>query len=167
MSIVFPIGGYIYYITLKKLSTLRAMQMKKRIILSSILISIPLFLRGLYNLLKIKFKFDKEFANESLKNNDYRFPLFILVYYTSVDILPMLFQMLSVKWVIDHYNRKVNIGNGNTFAANYTETTSGKRSMRKDSSMLKCNYSETDDSFRDTMHLELMVDSTKDYNKDM
>lgn len=162
MSIVFPISGYIYYKTLSKVSNKMAKKMKKRVIFSSALISGPFIVRGIFYPIKILTSFDDKFATDSLKNDDFKFPLFMFVFYISVDILPMVFQMLSVKLVIDHYHQKVSFQNGNRVKSTHTDSSTGKKSVFKNNSLLNCDYSDTNDSFRDTISFESVAGSTKD-----
>jgi uncharacterized membrane protein YiaA len=78
MAVVYPITSAYFYSKLKQISGIKAKMMKTRIILSAVMISIPFFIRGLYNILKIIIRFDITFADASLKNNDFRYPLFMI-----------------------------------------------------------------------------------------
>ena len=64
--------------------------------------------RSLFNMVRALYPFDEEFANYSLKNNTIDYPIFTLIYSIISDIVPISFQMISMRIVIDHYYRKVN-----------------------------------------------------------
>ena len=64
--------------------------------------------RSLFNMVRALYPFDEEFANHSLKNNTIDYPIFIFIYSIISDIVPISFQMISMRIVIDHYYRKVN-----------------------------------------------------------
>lgn len=162
MWVMFPTVSYLFYKKLKEISWVKAKVLKNRIIWSALIISIPFFLRGAYNLVKIPLHIDEEFEEKSLEKDNFKFPIFILFYHTTVDILPMIFQMVLVKWVIDHYRRRLNSMNPSNFAANITE----KESIKKSNVQLENDYKESvtgyDHSFKDTFLFESLVESTRD-----
>jgi hypothetical protein len=162
MSIMFPVVSYLFYKKLKEISGIKAKVLKNRIRWSAFIIAIPFLARGTYNSIKIFLNIDNKFETDSLQKDNYKFPVFILFYHTLVDILPMTFQMLLVKWVIDHYRRKLHSMTPINFAANLTE----KDSIKKSHAQIEDEYKESvtgfDHSFKDTFLFESLMDSTRD-----
>lgn len=132
ISGAFTFAGLYFYRKLVEFSAAKAQQMKKRIIWSVTLISSTFFIRGWFNLIRVIMKLDKLFISQSLKENTIYYPLFIFFYFTIVDILPIWFQMLATKIVIDHYQRKLGSINSQNFGANITDTNSGKYKVLDD-----------------------------------
>ena len=97
-------AAWFYYIrTLQMYSFSRAQIMKPRVVLSSVLIWLPFWIRGCFLIYSSVSNFEEDFVKVSLQNNSVWLPVFLVWYYLSVDILPLGAQMISLKIVINHY----------------------------------------------------------------
>ncbi|CAI2373236.1 unnamed protein product [Moneuplotes crassus] len=103
VSTVFILVGRYYYQCLKKFSPVQAKQMKKRVVLSVMFISGPMYLRGVENLIRFVVDRDRTFIEHSLHNNTFGYPLFIISFYILGDLIPITTMMISMKTVINHY----------------------------------------------------------------
>lgn len=99
----------------------------------------------------------------SLKNGTWAYPAFIICYFTSVDILPMMFQMLSVKIVTDHYNRSLSLLKSPNILTNFTEihesapyNPSFVKSSKTDKNASFALYN--DNSLKDSLLIETLSD---------
>ena len=103
----------------------KAKTLKIRIILSTIFISLPFMVRAIFNFTKILFKFNSTFKFDSLANDDFNYPLFLIAFYLVVDILPMLVQMLLIRFVLyhDYHEHKQSILKQVQPKLSYSETT--------------------------------------------
>ena len=84
------------YKRLKKLSTLKAKQMKVSLVLSICFFCIPLMIKALFNLAYIVFTLEKYLVERSFNNNDVAFSLYMILYYAITELVPMGAQVISV-----------------------------------------------------------------------
>ena len=107
LGLLFIIVGYVLYVRLKKFSFVIAKVMKWRIVLMTVLISGPIIIRGIYNLFDVMLKFHFAFMKNSAKNGDFSFPVFIVLFTTLLDFLPMGFLYLSIRIVVKGYGQRL------------------------------------------------------------
>ena len=100
-GIIFAITGYYFYNKILLVSFSKAIIMKSRIILSIILISVPIIIRGLYTFITWFYDFHHNFIMDSRSNNDWAYPLYILLYTGLLEMIPMGLQYLSIRMVLD------------------------------------------------------------------
>ena len=70
--------------------------MKIRISLSILVIAVPLLIRGSYSIILWLTDFYLKFVRESLNENNYSYPVYYVLYYGILDLLPMGCQLLTV-----------------------------------------------------------------------
>lgn len=80
--------------------------MRVRLISSILLVSIPLVSRGIFNIFWIVFDLRDKLIIHSIHENDFRFPLYMITYYTLADLLPMGAQIISLKVAIIHFDKE-------------------------------------------------------------
>jgi hypothetical protein len=78
-------------------------------IYSILIISVPLIIRTTWNIIYITANLYTWLYADSLDQNDYRLPIFIVLYYSITNLLPLAAQYISVRVVIVHYNEKVKV----------------------------------------------------------
>ena len=84
------------------------------------LISIPFLIRSIFDFVKIPSKFDIKFYEDSIDNNDFRYPLFWVFYFMIVDLIPAGSQIVALKFAINQNDQL----SDNTFKnVNRTEDT--------------------------------------------
>jgi hypothetical protein len=84
------------YTRLKKLSTTKANKMKTPLMLSICFFCIPLIIKAVFNLAYIIFSLEVYLVENSFKNNDVAFSLYMILYYTITELVPMGAQIISV-----------------------------------------------------------------------
>lgn len=84
------------YKRLKKLSTLKANKMKAPLVLSICFFCIPLLIKAAFNLAYIVFNLEQYLVIESFENNNYAYSLYMILYYTITELIPMGAQIISV-----------------------------------------------------------------------
>ncbi|CAI2367961.1 unnamed protein product [Moneuplotes crassus] len=102
VSTVYIIVGRCYYVSLRRFSGVKAKEMKNRVLYSVLFISIPLYLRGIENIFR-KYVLKWKFVSKSLEINDFRYPIFIILFNILTDLLPIIAMMIGLKIVINHY----------------------------------------------------------------
>ena len=80
--------------------------MRLRLILSIIFFSIPLIIKGIFYVIWVWFGLLEPLTWGSIKRNDLGFPLFITIYYTVTEMVPMGAQIISVEIVKHHYEQE-------------------------------------------------------------
>lgn len=126
LATMFLIAGIILYRRISAVSIAKAKVMKKRIIISIILIWIPVFIRCIFDFLDVGLRFHYPFREKSLRENSISYPIFYIFFFTFLDLLPMGFQYITVQMVIRHYSQKV---------SNYMSisTSKGEKYSKKES----------------------------------
>ena len=76
-----------------------------RLFVLTILISLPLVLRGLFNIFWVVLDLRHTLIITSIRENNFSFPTYMLIYYTLGDLLPMGALIFSVKITIIHFNQ--------------------------------------------------------------
>lgn len=90
-----------YYLKLKIFSPKMSQKIKKRVVYSILLVSLPLLLRGLNNISRYIWSGD-QIASDSLKHNTIWWPAYIFLYFTLTDFVPMITLMLGMKTILHH-----------------------------------------------------------------
>lgn len=98
--------AYTLYNKVKDFSIHKARMMRLRLILSIIFFSIPLLLKGIFYVIWVWFGLLEPLTWGSIKRNDLGFPLFITIYYTVTEMVPMGAQIISVEIVKHHYEQE-------------------------------------------------------------
>ena len=80
-SFIFAITAYFYLSKLRQFSVTKSNNMKNRVILGSMLIWCPLWIRGAFLLIRNQIDFEGSFVEPSIKNDDWWLPLFYMWYY--------------------------------------------------------------------------------------
>ena len=99
--------GIVLHKNLTTVQNLSSLGMKRRIILSIVLISLPLIFRSIFNIFYIFIDFRKELFVNSIQERDYRLPAFIILYYGLLELVPMGAQYISVRMVVLYYRSKM------------------------------------------------------------
>ena len=123
-AIGYIIGAFMLYYRLQNFSMLRAKMMKVRLFLSICLVSLPLFLKSIFNILYVIFHWADPLTWDSIENNDLAFPLFTSIYYMITELLPIGAQLISIRIVINNY--KDNSLNDNSAVVSYNYNQLGK-----------------------------------------
>ena len=100
-------------------------------------------IRSIFNIIKVPSKFDSKFAEDSVKNNDFRFPFFSIFYFMTVDLIPAGFQIVAVKFAVNQ-NDKVwkNTPKNINRTPDTTALTYKSASVHKSQSFLKSTTSK-------------------------
>ena len=98
IGIAFMTAGIFMTRSLKYLSFAKYKSMRVRIIISVILTTTALIVRGTYVLLLNNFDAEKYLIDNSVENNDWIFPCFIASYFGFVDLVPIIAQIISA-WI--------------------------------------------------------------------
>ena len=168
IGIIFPICGYIFYKKLKLFSYKKSREMKTRILLSAIFISISFILRGWFNIIRISVHFDSKFRIPSQEDNKIGYPIFMIFYYIIVEITPIVFQMVSVKWVVDNHNLAINRKSDTLKCIHKDSVDSNKTSLVESE---KSDANEDDNQYsrgeftKEFRNLDSFIRSTHDLTK--
>ena len=87
----------------KSFSIQKAREIKRRICLSIFCIWFPLLGRSMFNLIRFVTEFDRYFVFESLENNTFSYPLFVIWYLSFADFIPIIFQLYSLRIIIHNH----------------------------------------------------------------
>jgi hypothetical protein len=97
----------LFYVNLKIISPDTAERRKKRIFAVSVSVGLIFYLRAILNLIRGIITFDVGWEKRAWKENDIWFPIYRVIYFIIVDILPISFMLQSAKTHID--NRSISI----------------------------------------------------------
>lgn len=100
LSVMFWTVGYKLERKLNKILIDKQAKMRLRIIAMTILVSFPLLSRGLFNVFFVIFDLRHILIIDSVEQDNYRFPVYMLTYYILADLLPMGAQIISTKIAI-------------------------------------------------------------------
>ena len=104
LAVLFLVTGVVLIYRVKAFSRIKAKDIKGKIIVSVILTFISFVGRGLFTELTIVYGFEDSIVIDSIKNDDWIFPIFINVWYITVDLVPIIAQVISVSIVMKDYN---------------------------------------------------------------
>ena len=116
-------GGILYY-RFKRLLDKYSVGVRIKIILSTLLITLPMIARAILNILWIVYDFRTHLLIESIQENNNWFPTYVLVYYTFADLLPMGAQILSFKIAVVHYSTSHTHGGRGNYISDSTTSYS-------------------------------------------
>jgi hypothetical protein len=97
----YAFAGYLLYDTLKYVSFTHARGLRTRILIAVSLISIPILARAIVYLFEIIAGFMKDFRGNSLKEDNWAYPIYYFMFYMFLDLLPLSFQFFSVKMILN------------------------------------------------------------------
>ena len=112
----FIFTGTKFYLKLRKANAEIAVTMRWRIFLSVLIISSLFMFRAVFSIVRGITYFDRSWEEDAWTNNAIGFPIFIFFYNLVVNILPILFLMLSVRMVVRNQKRLSSNG-----ALNYSQ----------------------------------------------
>ena len=78
--------------------------LKWRLITGILLVSGPLISRSVFNIVWILFDLRNILVLTSVKENDFKYPIYNLIYFILTDLLPMAAQIIWIKTAIIHFD---------------------------------------------------------------
>ena len=100
ISVIFAIWGYVMLIYVKKLSLTKWLKIKTRVYINIILMVVTFILRGASSFLIGCFQLDKVVVNDSVLNDNWIFPIYIVLWWTVEDVIPISIQIFLVRSVV-------------------------------------------------------------------
>jgi hypothetical protein len=104
LATAFAFTGWVLHRKLKQVSAYLAKVMKTRIILAVILISGPIFVRGMFLFANAIWHWRFKLKTSSEINNTPYYALYFGFFYSLLDILPMGLQFLTIQMVVNYKN---------------------------------------------------------------